>query len=51
MPNYLRTMELALELFRRQYGVAANPEDMPERWDLCRQDAETYLEEEASGNE
>ncbi len=29
----LYRMELALELFRRDYGIEANPEDYPELWE------------------
>lgn len=51
MPNYMRTMETALRLFRNHNGIAANPEDLPESWRHCLWEAEQYLEEEANGNE
>jgi len=49
--NYLRMIGLSVELFRKRYGIAANPEDHPKLWDDCREDAEMFLEEEANGNE
>jgi len=41
--------EAALAGFRRLYGIAANPEDMPRQWAAvvreCRQDMESDNEE------
>ena len=45
----LTVTALALDHFRRDLGVRANPEDAPAVWDRYLADAQDELEEEENG--